>query len=330
MDDGRIGHAEIGIGDAALMLSDPFPDIGVEAPTAASFSHSLHLQVADVDATVRRAEAGGATIEREPADEPYGRVASLVDPFGHRWMLNQPPPGASRLRDGDVGYITLQRPRRRAGHGVLRRGARLAVHARQRRPGLERRGRHPDGRHRRRRRPSPSAQLCYKVSDIDAGGRPGPGHGGRAGEPGQQAVRPARRVHRRSGHHVLPLATAEPVSVERLPCDPAGAGSGSRPEVKRLRGGHPHRPEGALVESPPDDALRPGGVHLRGIRRAAALLHEPRRAGVRPRQPARGGEGRAVRRGTAGARRACAGCSSTSSSATSTSPATTRSTPPSA
>jgi uncharacterized glyoxalase superfamily protein PhnB len=186
MEDGRIGHAEIGIGDAALMLSDPFPDIGVEAPTAASFSHSLHLQVADVDATVRRAEAGGATIERQPADEPYGRVASLVDPFGHRWMLNQPPPGASRLRDGDVGYITLRVPddeRATAFYGAVL-GWRFTA-------GSVDRGWNAEG-------VTPmvgigggaaeySAQLCYKVSDIDAAVARVRERGGRAGEPAQQA-----------------------------------------------------------------------------------------------------------------------------------------------
>jgi uncharacterized glyoxalase superfamily protein PhnB len=97
--DGTIGHAEIGIGDAVLMLSeasDLWPDVPVRAPDSpATFSHSLHLQVEDVDAATERARRGGAAIEREPADQPYGRAAVLVDPFGHRWILLRPPaPGA--------------------------------------------------------------------------------------------------------------------------------------------------------------------------------------------------------------------------------------------
>lgn len=181
MDDGRIGHAEIGIGDAALMLSDPFPDIGVEAPTTTSFSHSLHLQVADVDGTVRRAAERGATIEREPVDQPYGRVAALVDPFGHRWMLNQPPAGASRLRDGDVGYITLNVPdeeRAKAFYGAVLGWQFVA-------------GRVERGWNAHDVKPmvgigggaaAPSAQLCYKVSDIEATIALVRDHGGRVGE----------------------------------------------------------------------------------------------------------------------------------------------------
>ena len=185
MDDGRIGHAEIGIGDAALMLSDPFPDIGVEAPTPTSFSHSLHLQVTDVDATVRRAEEAGASIEREPVDEPYGRVASLVDPFGHRWMLNQPPPGASRLRDGDVGYISLIVPddeRAKAFYGAVLGWRFSAGH-------VERGWNVEDV--------NPmvgigggaeqyDAQICYKVSDIEAAIARVWDHGGKAGEAAQR------------------------------------------------------------------------------------------------------------------------------------------------
>jgi uncharacterized glyoxalase superfamily protein PhnB len=89
--DGTIGHAEIGLGDGVLMLSEPsglWPDVPVRAPDApATFSHTLHLEVDDVDGTTERARRGGASVEREPADQPYGRSAVIVDPFGHRWML---------------------------------------------------------------------------------------------------------------------------------------------------------------------------------------------------------------------------------------------------
>jgi uncharacterized glyoxalase superfamily protein PhnB len=109
--DGSIGHAELAIGDAVLMLSDPWLEGGVDAPELGhTHSHSLHLQVDDVDGTVRRAADHGAEIVREPADEPYGRVATLIDPFGHRWMLNQPPRSATRVAHGDIGYVTLAVP----------------------------------------------------------------------------------------------------------------------------------------------------------------------------------------------------------------------------
>ena len=103
--DGTIGHAEVGIGDAVLMLSehsDLWPNVPVRAPdNPATFSHTLHLEVDDVDGTTERARRGGASVEREPADQPYGRGAVIVDPFGHRWRLLRPPTEPTRLR-GDV------------------------------------------------------------------------------------------------------------------------------------------------------------------------------------------------------------------------------------
>jgi uncharacterized glyoxalase superfamily protein PhnB len=112
--DGTIGHAEVGIGDAVLMFSeasDLWPDVPVRAPDSpATFSHSLHLGVDDVDASTERARRNGASVEREPADQPYGRAAVIVDPFGHRWILLRPPAQATRLRQGDVANVAMMAP----------------------------------------------------------------------------------------------------------------------------------------------------------------------------------------------------------------------------
>jgi uncharacterized glyoxalase superfamily protein PhnB len=93
--DGTIGHAEISIGHAVLMLSevsDLWPDVPVRAPeNPTTFSHTLHLEVDNVDASTDRARRNGAAVEREPVDQPYGRGAVVIDPFGHRWMLLRPP-----------------------------------------------------------------------------------------------------------------------------------------------------------------------------------------------------------------------------------------------
>ncbi|HVT68166.1 MAG TPA: VOC family protein [Trebonia sp.] len=108
--DGTIGHAELGLGNAVLMLSEPsalWPDVPVSAPSEGPFSHTLHLDVADVDEMTERARQAGATVEREPADQPYGRGAVVVDPFGHRWMLLRPPASATRFRQGDVANVTI-------------------------------------------------------------------------------------------------------------------------------------------------------------------------------------------------------------------------------
>ena len=109
--DGTIGHAEVGIGDAVLMFSEAsglWPDVPVRAPDSPeTFSHSLHLEVDDVDASTERARRSGASVEREPADQPYGRASVLVDPFGHRWILLRRPWRATRPRQGDVANVTI-------------------------------------------------------------------------------------------------------------------------------------------------------------------------------------------------------------------------------
>ena len=93
--EGTIGHAEVQLGNSVLMFaeaSDLWPDVPVRAPEAPStFSHTLHLDVDDVDGALERARAQGAAVEREPVDQPYGRSAVIVDPFGHRWMLMTSP-----------------------------------------------------------------------------------------------------------------------------------------------------------------------------------------------------------------------------------------------
>lgn len=109
-DDGTIGHAELGLGDAVLMFaeaSELWPDVPVRAPDSPMHSHSLHLEVDDVDATTELARRRGAAVEREPVDNPYGRGSVIVDPFGHRWMLLRPPPRATRFRQGDVARVTM-------------------------------------------------------------------------------------------------------------------------------------------------------------------------------------------------------------------------------
>ena len=86
---GRVGHAELHIGSAVLMLSDPFPEMGVVPPDASDArSVSIYLRVENVDALVASARDAGATVEREPEDQFHGeRSAALLDPYGYRWLL---------------------------------------------------------------------------------------------------------------------------------------------------------------------------------------------------------------------------------------------------
>lgn len=90
MPDGRIGHAELTIGeDGRFMMSDSHPAHGAEPPQPGRGNAvTLHLVTAEVDQLVEAARAAGATIDRGPESGDHGRMATLHDPFGHRWMLN--------------------------------------------------------------------------------------------------------------------------------------------------------------------------------------------------------------------------------------------------
>ncbi|MDP7703884.1 VOC family protein [Mycobacterium sp. TY815] len=109
MDDGRIGHAELEIGDGVLYLADEYPELGLRGPAPGAVSVSLMLHVGDTDAALRRAREHGATVQREIYEGHGARNATIVDPFGHRWMLSGPmsTPG---IRQGDLGFISLSVP----------------------------------------------------------------------------------------------------------------------------------------------------------------------------------------------------------------------------
>ena len=86
---GRIGHAEIRIGPATLMLSDEYPEHGIKGPrTLGGTSFSIHLHVDDVDQAFERAVNAGASVVRPLQDQFYGeRSGTVRDPFGHEWLL---------------------------------------------------------------------------------------------------------------------------------------------------------------------------------------------------------------------------------------------------
>jgi len=87
--EGKIGHAEIRIGDSLVMLSDEYEAMGFLSPQGRGGSSvHLHLYVRDVDATVARATAAGAKITRPVEDQFYGdRRGTLEDPYGHVWHV---------------------------------------------------------------------------------------------------------------------------------------------------------------------------------------------------------------------------------------------------
>ncbi|MEP6536583.1 MAG: VOC family protein [Bryobacteraceae bacterium] len=87
--DGKVGHAEIKIGEAVIMLSDEYPEMNVLSPeTIGGSPVTIHLYVEDVDAMAKTATDAGAKIERPVEDQFYGdRGGKFTDPFGHRWWL---------------------------------------------------------------------------------------------------------------------------------------------------------------------------------------------------------------------------------------------------
>jgi uncharacterized glyoxalase superfamily protein PhnB len=111
LDGDRIGHAELEVAGATLYLADAYPEYGLEGPGAGKPPVSLHLSVEDVDAVMDRAAQAGATVERPASDEPYGRGGRLIDPYGHRWMVQSAPAStAPGTKPGDTVYLTLRVP----------------------------------------------------------------------------------------------------------------------------------------------------------------------------------------------------------------------------
>jgi PhnB protein len=88
--DGKIGHAELTIGDSKIMLSDECPEMHAYGPLHFHGSPiCIHLYVKDVDAFVKRAVSSGATLIRPVENQFYGdRSGGLEDPFGHKWYVS--------------------------------------------------------------------------------------------------------------------------------------------------------------------------------------------------------------------------------------------------
>ena len=89
MPDGRIGHAEMRIGSAGMMLADEFPEMGIKSPQSYGGSGvTLLFYVRDVDAAAERAIQAGAKVKRPVKDQFYGdRSGTFEDPFGHVWTI---------------------------------------------------------------------------------------------------------------------------------------------------------------------------------------------------------------------------------------------------
>ena len=87
--EGKIGHAELEIGDSVIMLSDPFPQSNVRPPSERGGpTASVFMYVDDADAVFEQAQTAGATVSMPLEDMFWGdRFGSLTDPFGHVWSV---------------------------------------------------------------------------------------------------------------------------------------------------------------------------------------------------------------------------------------------------
>jgi PhnB protein len=107
--DGKIGHAEIKIGDSPIMLADEYPEMGYKSPqTLGGSPVSIMIYVEDVDTVFNRAVASGGSVKETLQDKFYGdRMGTLTDPFGHVWHVS--------THKEDVSIEEMQRRAKAAG-----------------------------------------------------------------------------------------------------------------------------------------------------------------------------------------------------------------------
>jgi MerR family transcriptional regulator, thiopeptide resistance regulator len=92
LDDGTVIHGEVTLGEFAIWLHAPTPDVDMASPRASDVSHSgLSVHIPDVDEHYQRVKAAGAKTDSEPTNKPYGlREYGVRDSEGHRWWFSTP------------------------------------------------------------------------------------------------------------------------------------------------------------------------------------------------------------------------------------------------
>ena len=105
---GKVGHAEVKIGDSHIMLADEFPDMGHKSPQSLGGTPvSIMLYVNDADACAAQAVSAGAKLTKPVQDQFYGdRSGTVEDPFGHVWHIathmEDVPPDEMKRRVADA------------------------------------------------------------------------------------------------------------------------------------------------------------------------------------------------------------------------------------
>lgn len=106
--DGKLGHAELTIGDSKIMLSDGCPEMKMSNPKALGGTPvCIHLYVKNVDAVVKRAVSAGAKLIQPVENQFYGdRSGGIEDPFGHQWYV------ATHIEDLTSAQIKKRAPQK--------------------------------------------------------------------------------------------------------------------------------------------------------------------------------------------------------------------------
>ena len=88
MNDGRIGHAEMALGEGAIFLASLWKEVGAMSPKDLPGNHcQIYCHVPDADAHFERARRAGATVINEPSDQHGERMYRAMDLEGHRWIF---------------------------------------------------------------------------------------------------------------------------------------------------------------------------------------------------------------------------------------------------
>ena len=201
MPDGRVGHAELEAGRREALPVRGVP--GDRGRRAAAGRHpvSLSLRVPDVAETLRRAIDGGDTMPRAMYDDYGSRNATVLDPFGHRWLLHTALAELPETdRQGDVGYawLTVPDPDRAAEFYAAVLGWEYS-------PGYAPGGRNVVGQSLPMGlgRGEPGWHLSYAVDDVAAAVARVRSAGGTASDPDDRPYG-TRRLRGRPGHGLRP------------------------------------------------------------------------------------------------------------------------------
>ena len=113
----KIAHAEMDIAGSRFMLSDEFPEWGALSPKSrGGATGGMLIYVPDADAAIEKAVQAGATVVQPPEDQFWGdRMGTVVDPFGHKWMLGTHKEDVSPQEMERRGQAWLEDMKQRAG-----------------------------------------------------------------------------------------------------------------------------------------------------------------------------------------------------------------------